>query len=116
MKIGKRGWRNVSATAVAWIGYGIAIAALVLLLVGMYVMVRVMSGDSEKYEELKKMLDPIFHTPAFLRPGQEQGEASQQTAAGRTGTEPFEDECPACGEKVTHKNAECPSCGLRLID
>ncbi|MBW5445459.1 hypothetical protein GE107_05210 [Cohnella sp. CFH 77786] len=107
--------------AVAWWGYGIAVTALVLLLGGMYALVRAMSDDSGKYEEIKKMLDPIFHTPSFLRPGSESGEASQAqgetaaTAAARAAHEPFEDECPGCRERVTHEHAECPSCGLRLL-
>lgn len=107
-------------SVVAWWGYGIAFAVLLFILGGMYVLVRVMSDDSGKYEELKAMMDPLFHTPSFLRPGSDGGEAGPaggEAAAARSPSsdEPFEDECPGCGEKVTHEHAECPSCGLRLI-
>lgn len=105
--------------AVAWWGYGIAITVLVVLLGGMYALVKVMSDDSGKYEEIRAMMDPLFHTPSFLRPGAEPDNGSSsrdEAAAGRMAVlEPFEDTCPGCREPVTHEHAECPSCGLRLM-
>ncbi|WP_276356283.1 hypothetical protein [Cohnella caldifontis] len=108
-------------SAVSWWGYGIAVTVLVLLLAGLVVLVRIISGDSEKYEELKAMLDPLFHAPAFLRPGEEaRGDSKKRdetaAVASQEKIEPFEEKCPGCGETVTHVNAECPSCGLRLMD
>lgn len=103
--------------AVAWWGYGIAIALLILLLGSMYALVKIMSTDSETYAEIKKMMDPLFHTPSFLRPGGESGgpDGKETAAAAEADVEPFEEACPACGETVTHRNRECPSCGLRLM-
>jgi hypothetical protein len=107
-------------SAVAWWGYGITSAVLLLVLGGMFVVIRAMSDQSGRYQEVKEMMEALFHTPAFLRPGssEEGSEKSRNEAAAASGTvqEPFEDECPACREKVTHENVECPSCGLRLLD
>jgi hypothetical protein len=105
-------------SAVAWWGYGIAFAVLLLILGGMFMLVKVISDDSGKYEEMKAMMDPVFHPPAFLRPGTDAGEtppAHGEAAAARSSEEAFEDQCPACGERVTHEHADCPSCGLRLL-
>jgi hypothetical protein len=105
-------------SAVSWWGYGITFLVLFLLLGGMYALVRFMSDDSGKYEELKAMMDPLFHTPSFLRPGTDSGDGSAartETAASKRADESFEDECPACRQRVTHENADCPSCGLRLL-
>jgi len=102
-------------SAADWWGYGIASAVLLFILGGMYMLLRVMSDDSGKYEELRAMLDPLFHPPAFTQRGASDqtlsaGEASLQAAA----PEPYEEACPGCGEQVTHLHAECPTCGLRL--
>lgn len=104
-------------SAVAWWGYSIATAAIVLILGGMYGMIRIMSDDSGKYEEFRKLLDPIFHPPAFLRPGEDAANdaAASSESADEVAPEPFEEACPGCGEQVTEQHASCPSCGLRLM-
>lgn len=110
-------------SAVAWWGYSIASAAIVLILGSMYLLIRIMSDDSGKYEEFKKMLDPIFHPPAFLRPGADNADnaddaddaAATRENAATSVPEPFEEECPGCGERVTEQHAACPACGLRLL-
>ncbi|TJY40777.1 hypothetical protein E5161_16670 [Cohnella pontilimi] len=105
-------------SAVAIWGYGITSVVLLFLLVGMFVLIRAMSDPSGRFQEVKEMMDAMFNTPAFLRPnGSEQGAepTRNEAAAASAMHEPFEDECPACREKVTHENVECPSCGLRLL-
>lgn len=107
----------MSATSM-W-GYAIAVTILVVLLGGMFFLLRAMSDESGKYGEIKEMLDSLFSTPSFLRPGSDPKEVPPghgEAAAARTDVEPFEDECPACRARVTHEHAECPSCGLRLMD
>ena len=105
-------------SAADWWGYGIASAVLLLILGGMYLLIRVMSDDSGKYEELRAMLDPLFHPPAFLQPGAaDRSQSPDSAAAGSRSAdelEPYEEACPGCGEQVTHVHAECPGCGLRL--
>jgi hypothetical protein len=108
-------------SAVAWWGYGITLTVLLVILVGMFVIVRAMSDDSGRFGEVKEMMEAMFHTPSFLRPGNgEAGSGSrnsqEEMAAARTVHDPFEDQCPACLERVTHEHKECPSCGLRLLD
>jgi predicted metal-dependent enzyme (double-stranded beta helix superfamily) len=104
-------------STVAWWGYGITLAVLLLLLVGMFVMIKAMTDESGQYEEVKQMIEALFHTPSFLRPGvdsPESGTSRQQTVAAAV-DETFVERCPGCQETVTHENPECPSCGLRLL-
>jgi len=104
-------------SAADWWGYGIASVVLLLVLGSMYLLIRVMSDDSGKYEELRAMLDPLFHPPAFLQGAPERVQPSGDSESPRADAvpEPFEEACPGCGEQVTHVHAECPSCGLRLL-
>lgn len=104
-------------SAADWWGYGIASVVLLLILGSMYLLVRVMSDDSGKYEELRAMLDPLFHPPAFLQSGsadRTQTPADEDSPRSADELEPFEEACPGCGERVTQVHAECPECGLRL--
>jgi hypothetical protein len=106
-------------SAVEWWGYGITLTVLLVILVGMFVIVRAMSDDSGRFVEVKQMMDSMFHTPSFLRPGNGEagsGTVHDETAAAFSVHETFEDQCPACLERVTHEHKECPSCGLRLLD
>jgi hypothetical protein len=104
------------------IGYAVAIGAALLLIGGMFLPIRVLADDSGRFQELKEMVDTLFNTPSHLRPdspNESPNRAAEASAPGRElplSRTPFEDECPACAEPVTHRNEFCPSCGLLLLD
>jgi len=105
------------------IGYTLSIGGVLLLVGGMLFVVRLMSDDSERFKDLKEMVETLMGTPAHLRPSPpEENDAARQAAAaseaspaGRAAT-PFEDACPACREPVDQTHVFCPLCELRLQD
>lgn len=102
-------WFDVGATAIV-----LVIAAL--LLGGMFMFVRIASDDSDRYKELKEMVETLFGTPAHLRqqPEAAEGEEAAASPASTATIIPFSEPCPACGETVTEQHTVCPSCELRL--
>ncbi|GIQ61586.1 hypothetical protein PACILC2_01540 [Paenibacillus cisolokensis] len=102
------------------LSFDVAATAVVLLLAaglfgGMFLFVRTVSDDSDKHQDLKELVETLFGTPAHLRPDKDTQATAGEPAAARKPPAPFEDECPACGERVTHEHPECPGCGLRLL-
>ncbi|WP_042168184.1 hypothetical protein [Paenibacillus gorillae] len=85
-----------------------------LLLGAMFFFIRISTDDSDKYKEWKEMVESLFGTPAFLRPGAGEQPGNAEAAAAAS-AQPFTEQCPACGETVTEQNTDCPSCGLRLL-
>ena len=101
------------------IGYSASILLILGLIAGMFLIVRVLSGDSEQFKDLKEMVETLFNTPAHLRPGADPGpdtgSGEGEAAAGIESARPaFEEPCPACGETVNERHRFCPSCELRL--
>ncbi|WP_138754897.1 hypothetical protein [Paenibacillus sinopodophylli] len=88
-------------------------------LTGMFMFVRMASDDSDRYKNLKEMVETIFGTPAHLRPSTD----SSSTGTGDKDKDkpnvaelsPFSEPCPACSETITERDLTCPSCGLRLL-
>ncbi|CAM4094221.1 zinc ribbon domain-containing protein [Paenibacillus alkaliterrae] len=105
-------WLDIGATAIV-----LAIAGA--LLGGMFLFVRIASDDSDRYKELKEIVETLFGTPAHLlqQPEGSAGDDSAKsgTAAAAATVSPFSEPCPACGETVTERDSFCPSCGLRLL-
>ncbi|MBD2872895.1 hypothetical protein [Paenibacillus arenilitoris] len=112
---------RAAAPLVAW--FDVAATAVVLLAAGtllgvMFLFVRIASDDSDRYKELKEVVETLFGTPAHLRrnPDDRPDSATARSeAAASSGVAPFSEPCPACGETVTERHPECPSCGLRLL-
>lgn len=106
-------WFDVGATTIVLV---IAFA----LLAGMFMFIRIVTDDSDKFKNMKEMVETIFGTPAHLRPNPEQssaikegkGELIHDAAAAKA---PFSEPCPACDEIVTERDSVCPSCGLQLL-
>lgn len=99
-------------SAVHWTGTLIAVSVVLAIVIGMIAVVRMTADDSEKHRELKKYFEALFGGTA---PPDEPRKPSDRPAAAAAAAEPFEEDCPACGADVTHLNAHCPSCGLRLL-
>ncbi|GMK40048.1 hypothetical protein PCCS19_31030 [Paenibacillus sp. CCS19] len=106
--------------SINWFSVGATSLVLLLtfgLLGAMFLIIKLSSDDSGKYNALKDMVETLFETPAHLRPGaaakndDNNKEAAAQSAAA---LEPFVEACPACGDTVTEAHKECPTCGLRL--
>ncbi|RJE84255.1 hypothetical protein D3P07_23070 [Paenibacillus sp. 1011MAR3C5] len=100
-------WLNIGATA------------LVLLLAcgllgAMFLVIRVMSDDSDNYKSIRGMVEAIFGTPAHLRNEQEEPPASSSPNSGKPQAF-YREPCPGCGEEVTERDVTCPSCELRLL-
>ncbi|WP_219835218.1 zinc ribbon domain-containing protein [Paenibacillus sp. R14(2021)] len=92
--------------------------SIVLILAGglvaiMIYVIKLSSDDSGKQSELKQFVEALFGGSSAR---QEQS-AEQESAAARLPDDanPFQEPCPACGEIVTHRDVDCPSCGLRLV-
>ncbi|MWC27786.1 hypothetical protein [Paenibacillus sp. MMS18-CY102] len=104
-------WYSAGATAF--------VLFLALALVGtMFLLIKLSNDDSDKYKDLKEMVETIFGTPAHLRTGNaaSQDDANKEAAAqSAAAVEAFAEPCPACGETVTEQHRDCPSCGLRLL-
>lgn len=103
-------WFDALATAVVLIIAG-------ALLTGMFMFVRIASDDSDRYKELKEMVETIFGTPAHLRPHSEDNSAKDGAKSERRAgaAAAFSEPCPACSETVTERDSICPSCGLQLL-
>ncbi|MUT65991.1 hypothetical protein [Paenibacillus sp. NEAU-GSW1] len=107
----------ISANTVNITGTLIAVTICILLLVAMFLFIRVSTDESEKYKDLKEMIETLFGTPAHLRPDTELNRRNDEAAAAAAPRDasPFSEPCPACGHTVSEQHAECPSCGLRLM-
>lgn len=103
-------WFDIGATTVVLLLAG-------LLLGAMFLFIRVASDDSDKYKTLREMVETLFGTPAHLRSGDTASDdASPSSDTPLRSTLPqFREPCPACGTEVTERDAECPSCQLRLL-
>jgi hypothetical protein len=97
---------------VAMWGYGAAIGFAVLILVGLFVVVRTVSGDPDAHSDLRQMVEALGGGAGG---GQEAASSGRKSSDGHLQEEPFEDTCPACSEPVTHEHGNCPACGLRLL-
>jgi hypothetical protein len=105
-------WFDIGATAIVLIIAGV-------LLAGMFMFVRIASDDSDKYKDLKEMVETIFGTPAHLRPSSNDASVSPKGKSfardiAAPNLAPFSEPCPACSETVTERDSSCPSCGLQL--
>lgn len=109
----------LSANTVNIAGTLIAVTICVFLLTMMVLFIRVSTGDSEKYKDIREMIETMFGTPAHLRPdSNSESDRRKDEAAASTASrdsQPFSEPCPACGYSVTEQHADCPSCELRLM-
>ncbi|MFD2613839.1 hypothetical protein [Paenibacillus gansuensis] len=133
------------------IGYSVVALFAVVILGGMFLVVKASTSDSDQHRWVREIVESLFGTPAHLRPGGGEQAAGKEEAAdavlqanvsagSKVGIEPgssgspagsanprnpgilgdladsasFEEDCPACGERVTHRDAVCPSCELAL--
>ncbi|EXX88903.1 hypothetical protein BG53_01040 [Paenibacillus darwinianus] len=102
---------NVTGTVVVLLAAAVIVGAMIAV-------IRAVSDDSGRHSELKRFMETLFETPDHLRPGGgERAKQCEGEAGGSEGSagERFSEPCPACGETVTHEDASCPSCGLRLL-
>ncbi|WP_127530897.1 hypothetical protein [Paenibacillus kobensis] len=110
------------AMSINWYSTGATVFVLLLAfaLVGaMFLFVKLTTDDSDRFKELKEMVETIFGTPAHLRsspPPDKSADGLKETAAqSAAALEAFAEPCPACSETVTEQHQNCPSCGLRLL-
>ncbi|WP_028612730.1 hypothetical protein [Paenibacillus harenae] len=105
-------WFDAGATAIVLLVAG-------ALLGGMFMFVRIATDDSDRYKELKEIVETLFGTPAHLKRQPEENAGStpakSQSAASSGTVSPFSEPCPACGITVTERDSDCPACGLRLL-
>ncbi|WP_133297948.1 hypothetical protein [Paenibacillus paeoniae] len=100
-----------------WLNIGATALVLILacgLLGAMFLVIRVMSDDSDNFKTIRGMVEAIFGNPAHLRNGQDETPASSSTQNG-TPLATYREPCPGCGEEVTERDVTCPSCELRLL-
>ncbi|MFF2889834.1 hypothetical protein [Paenibacillus sp. NPDC057967] len=112
-------WYPHSAVAplASWLNIGATALVLILacgLLGAMFLVIRVMSDDSDNYKSIRGMVEAIFGTPAHLRNEQEEPHASSSLKTGKP-LASYREPCPGCGEEVTERDVICPSCELRLL-
>ena len=103
-------WWDAGATLLVLLLAGGLVAAMIWI-------VRAAMDDSDRHAELKALVETLFATPAHLQPGGDKPSgdpAAPPQRLPKTGGPAFEEPCPACETIVTERNAECPSCGLRL--
>lgn len=101
----------------SWLNIGATVLVLLLacgLLGAMFLVIRVMSDDSDNYKTIRSMVEAIFGTPAHLQSGKEDPPASPSTPNGSPSAS-YREPCPGCGEEVTERDVTCPSCELRLL-
>ncbi|MGO4547682.1 hypothetical protein AB4Z29_23105 [Paenibacillus sp. 2TAB23] len=103
-----------------WLDVGMGTIVLLIaggFLAGMFMFIRIASDDSDKYKDLKEMVETIFGTPAHLRPSVDDADKNRHDPdkLGSAAAPPFSEPCPACSETVTEQDATCPSCGLQLL-
>ncbi|OUS67730.1 hypothetical protein B1748_35755 [Paenibacillus sp. MY03] len=105
-------WADIAATT-----FVLLIAGTLIL--AMFYIVRVASGESEGSKTIRDMVETLFGTPAHLRGGDDsasgEGSSGGSRLAGASTQLPFREPCPACGEEVTENDVNCPSCELRLL-
>src|SRR3569832_2336400 len=86
---------------------------LAFALVGaMFLLIKLSTDESDKYKDLKEMVETLFGTPAHLRSSNAntKEDASKESAVQSAATmEAFAEPCPACGETVTEQHRDCPS-------
>ncbi|GGD86764.1 hypothetical protein [Paenibacillus nasutitermitis] len=97
------------------IATGIVLLVVGAMVGGMVFIIRLMSDDSDKFKEVKAYMETIFGTPAHLRSSEDETAQEKDDGMPALLQKPFSDLCPACEEPVTHENAQCPACGLRLL-
>lgn len=98
---------DIGATAIVLLCAG-------LLLGAMFLFIRISTDDSDKFKDLKDMVEALFSTPAHLRPS-ETAASKEEAPIAPSVKLAFSEPCPACEQTVTEQDAECPSCGLRLL-
>lgn len=96
------------------VGYSIVGVIAAAILITMFLLIKATTDQSDKHSYMKEIVEALFGTPAHLRQGQPEEKKTDAASAAHP-TEAFEEECPACQAKVTHQDADCPACGLRLL-
>lgn len=100
---------NAIATAIVLAIAGVLVAAMIYI-------VKLSVDDSGKTSELRRFAEALFGGNAAgqeaAAEAEEPADARERLAASR---ESFSEPCPACGETVTQRDADCPGCGLRLV-
>ncbi|QHW31587.1 hypothetical protein GZH47_12545 [Paenibacillus rhizovicinus] len=98
---------NAIATIIVLVIAGTLVAVMVYIL-------KLSADDSGKASELRQFVEALFGGSARQEAAAEEDSAAarQRLAAHK---ESFSEPCPACGETVTHQDADCPGCGLRLV-
>jgi DNA-directed RNA polymerase subunit RPC12/RpoP len=96
------------------IGTSIVIIVCLAILLAMYLIIRMMQSDSAQSGFWKDLMD-ILGSMQRQSGGNDTEAENGKSIAVTADQEKFEEECPACSAKVTQKDVECPSCGLRLL-
>jgi rubrerythrin len=97
---------NAIATILVLAVAGALVAAMIYIL-------KLSSDDSGKTSELKQFVEALFGGSRQEAAGEDDSAAALKRLAEHK--DAFSEPCPACGETVTHQDADCPACGLRLV-
>ncbi len=88
-----------------------AVGLLIVLLILYWLVWRVIH-DSELAQDVKDIKQLLLEQRQFPV----EGDAPALDPSSASESEPLEiDSCPACGERITHTDQICGSCGLTLI-
>ncbi|MBM7568956.1 hypothetical protein [Paenibacillus sacheonensis] len=101
---------NAIATTIVLAGAGMLVGAMIYIL-------KLASDDSANASQLRQFVEVLFNGSSNRQEAAaaEEEEAAHRKRLAEQHGESFAEPCPACGDTVTHENAYCPSCGLRLV-
>lgn len=99
---------NILATAVVLLIAGGLVAVMVYVL-------KLSTDDSGKQSELKQFVEALFGGSAARQASDAEDDDAAAARRLAEHKEPFNEPCPACGERVTGEDIDCPGCGLRLV-